>query len=1473
MTVSPCTNDAAFGPTVSGCRDDFDFTITFQHSILSILPSACFIILALFRLALQWREPHQTGNIALRNTKVVLLTIYAGLQTALLALSAQQMAEQNGIYSLSSAAAALTFFASFLAIVLSYSDHVRCRKPSLLLEAYLCLTLLFDIVQTRTTWRSQLTIMAPLYTTAAVVKAINLVLEAVPKSEFTGYDTLPSPEETSGLFGRSTYFWINKLFYRGYRSPLRKEDLYPLDTSMTAAVLHANLQLTTETKKDANNSKTLKPLRNVWWTLLGPFLLPVVPRLVLVALKLSQPLFIHSMLDYLALSKEARDKKYGYGLIGGAFFIYTGIALSSGIYQSYNQRFVYKLRATLHTAIFRKTTQANATSGSDTAAITLMSTDLDRVVRGGQVIHELWAILAQVAIGCYLLQGQLGIAFISPLVVIAVCSVLMVAVSRPVDKRMGAWMEQIEKRVSLTASAVGNMKAFKISGLAGIVGTLIQNMRAVEITVGKRFRWLVIFAIALGAVPSAFSPVVTFAASTKTLNVATIFTSYSYIYLITAPFTIIFNSVLPVISAFTCMGRIQKYLVSKPRVDFRFWELELSSTTGFEKAIAEGKSALAFQIENGSFGWSEDQTILRNISCKIPLNALTMVVGPIASGKSTLCKAFLGEVPIHSGKTSVFLPRGSTIGYCSQEPFLFNTSLKSNIVGCSIFDRQKFEEVISATMLTADIDALDNGIDTVVGSGGTTLSGGQRQRVAVARALYSGCKAIVFDDVLSGLDANTNSKLFQRVFGPMGIAKKYGITAILCSHSTRHLPSADHVIVLTKDEAVSLQEGSMEQLEASNDYIAKLALESRSVPKHGATLSPTSAQTTVHNASTSRTVKSKIEEDGVNSSISSGGDWSVYKHWFRNVHPLSTIGLVFWAVVHGFSSNFGVIWLNYWSQDTYSRSHVFYIGIYALIQAMFIISWVASSVEIFISMTTFAGNSLHKAALNTILTAPLKYLTTTEIGVLTNHFSQDMTLVDGELLYAFFFFALNVTEAFGMAVVIATATPYLAIGYIILLAVLFFVQRFYLRTSKRMRLLDLEAKSPLYTHFLETIKGITTVRAFGWVDQDIAENDRLLDNSLQPAYLLAMTQQWLRTVMQLVVAGLAVVLVSLATQLDPNVGLAGTSLVTLLAFGGSLSELVQGYTELETSIGAVGRLKRFSDSVVPEDQPGETLEPSELWPATGAIELKGVSASYGSESSAAAATDHNSSSLARLVIRNLSLRVLPGQKLAICGRTGSGKSTLLMLLLHLMNPTSDINDSIVVDNVPICRVKRELLRERIIALSQDPTLLPDGYSIKLNLDPGGHASEADCTSALDAVGLEKFVRDHGGLESTMSAEDLSMGERQLFCLGRAILRKRVKEAKASTANDKIGGILLLDEVSSSVDRDTEKRIQDIITTEFADYTIIAVSHRMQTVMDYFDRAIVLERGTLAESGAPKDLAKTPGSLFRELCKNDGIDVD
>ncbi|KAJ4859436.1 ABC transporter domain-containing protein [Trichoderma breve] len=1397
MSVSACANDDAFGPAVEGCRGNFDFTVAFEKIILSILPSACLVILAALRLVSLSRQPHTTANILLRNVKVVLLSGFSATQIAVLVVLAKH--PETAAHSLSLGAAAITLLASILAIGLSYLEHSRSLKPSILLESFLFSTLLFDIVQVRTIWLSQQRTLAIVFTVAVAIKTVNFCLEATPKSQLkNSQERKCSPEITSGIFSIGVFSWLNSLLFRGYRGTIATDDLYPLDATLKARRLHDKLTSTRQLQ-DATDEQILEsiPLKKLCWALLGPFLYPIPARLLLLALKLCQPFFIDGMLEFLGTPEELRDKNHGYGLIAASILIYAGIAISSG------------------------TTEISLAAGKADTAITLMSTDLDRV-----------------AIGCFLLQRQVGVSFVSPIAVIAVCCVLTTALGKPINKRLGSWMGQIEQRVSATATTVAKMKSYKISGLAEVMGSIIQSLREKEIRIGLRFRWLIICTITLGAVPSAFSPLITFAVtSTSRLNVSTIFTSYSYIVLITLPFTIIFNNVPIVIAAFTCIGRIRSFLVSDPRVDFRSWASEAGE--------GEKESGLAFKVEDGTFGWTADKSVLTNMSCEIPLKALTIIIGPIASGKSTLCKVLLGEIPIHSGKVSVFLPRGSSIGYCQQEPFLYNDTLKHNIVGRSDFNQKKYDEIIAATLLDVDIRALERGSDTMMGSSGSTLSGGQKQRVAIARALYSEAKTLIFDDVMSGLDASTASKLFQRVFAPGGFVRRNGITAVLCTHAVGHLPAADHVIVLGADGAKADQ-GHFEQLVESNEYVQKLDIKTTVTEVQ----EPLALETS---ASELSVPKPKLLEDSIAESPSSD----------KGSPGSSTRGMGDWAV-----SNFGVIWLNYWSQDSFGHERGFYIGIYALLQSMFLISWILSAIEIFISMTTWAGAALHKEALQTVVTAPLRYLTTTDVGVITNHFSQDLTLIDGELLFAFFSVALTLTESFGMMIVIATAAPYLAIGFPFLFATLYVVQRFYLKTSRQMRLLDLEAKSPLYTHFLDTTKGIATVRAFGWTPYDIDHNDNLLDSAQQPAYLLAMIQQWLRVVMQLIVAGLALLLVSLATQLESNVGLAGTSLVSLLSFGSSLSELVQNYTDLETCIGAVSRLKTFSASVTPEDRLSDNLEPPESWPTSGAVELKHVSASYSSDDAGSIAPSESSQRTVDLVLHDVSLSILPGQKVAVCGRTGSGKSTLMLLLLRLLDPLNNTSMTLTIDQVPLCEVKRGTLRQRVIALSQEATFLPDGNTIRQNIDPRSEATDAACLSVLDVVGLAKFVSGRGGLDASMKADDLSMGERQLFCLGRAILRKRIKDQK--TEQEKAGGVLLLDEVSSSVDHDTDRRLQEIIKAEFENYTVIAVSHRLQTVVDYSDRVFVLDGGRLVESGTPQALIATPGSYFGELWKNDGV---
>jgi ATP-binding cassette subfamily C (CFTR/MRP) protein 1 len=141
------------------------------------------------------------------------------------------------------------------------------------------------------------------------------------------------------------------------------------------------------------------------------------------------------------------------------------------------------------------------------------------------------------------------------------------------------------------------------------------------------------------------------------------------------------------------------------------------------------------------------------------------------------------------------------------------------------------------------------------------------------------------------------------------------------------------------------------------------------------------------------------------------------------------------------------------------------------------------------------------------------------------------------------------------------------------------------------------------TNFLDTIKGVATSRAFDWTEDAISLNNTLLYNSQRPAYLLSMVQRWLAFVLGIVVAVIALLIVTLSTQLRSNTGFAGASMVSLISFGKTSANLIQMYTLLETSIGAVGRLKSFSENTSPEDLPGEDVVPAASWPEKGRIEI------------------------------------------------------------------------------------------------------------------------------------------------------------------------------------------------------------------------------------------------------------------------------
>ncbi|KAH7271040.1 P-loop containing nucleoside triphosphate hydrolase protein [Fusarium solani] len=1455
MSESLCLNDGSLGPGVRGCRGDFDFTQKFERIFLQIIPAAVFVAAAFARVVVLSQRSRIVGGLVLQSLKAGFLIVYSIAQLATLILVAT--GTRGIVHDLSLAGSCLTFVASLFAVALSYIEHSSARRPSTLLAIYILLTLLFDIVQARTAWliitNSHQTIQARLFTASIVVKLVVLCLETIPKTRWIHWNADEhSPEESSSVLSLGVYAWLNKLFLRGYRDVMDIDDLYPLDEGMTAGKLYSRFSNKIRAHKYPNepNSGLLKDLCR---TLPGPFLYPVAPRIALIAFKFCQPFFIDATLEFLQLPETPTTNNIGYGLIGAVFLIYSGIALSFAFYGYYRQKALTMIRGCLCAAVYRKTTEMKLTSADDSAALTLMSTDIDRVLHGAEAAHELWANTIEVSVGCWLLYNKVGVAFVSPLVIIIISGAILGWILALVGKRQNEWMKRIQNRVGLTANAISHMKLYKISGITGPVADLIQSLRVGELKVGNSFRLLLILAAVLGFTPLALSPVVTLAFTSASLGVSTIFTSLSYIFLLSSPLINMFQNLPRVLAGLTCTTRIQKFLVVESRTDFRNRNSPQSSSSNSEKTQdGSGDSVLAFSVENGFFGWGGEKTTLNQINCSIPAHKLTIVVGEVASGKTTFCKALLGEVPVSSGTIQTYFPT-SRIGYCEQNPFLYNATFKENITGHCAFDQKKYDEIIEATMLSVDVALLPQGHNTKIGSNGIMLSGGQKQRVSVARALYSEADVMIFDDVLSGLDNDTEAELFRRVYGPGGITRRRNVTVVICTHSVRHLPTADHIIALGSGGTL-IEQGTFSELMENNKYVHSLGV------KHGGTDTPSTAESIKEQAETvavppSRAIKTELDDKSRQQ-----GDWSIYTHYFKSVGFPAAFTVIFAGIMFGVTSNASSVWLKFWSEDTFNRPTAFYVGVYALFRVVYLLFLLCNGLSTTIWMTASAGTELHKRAITTVVAAPLRFFTTTDSGIVTNLFSQDMTLLDNDLPLALTNFTLDMADSMGMAAVIASASPYLAASYPFLFIILYFVQKFYLRTSRQVRLLDLEAKSPLYTHFIDTIKGVATIRAFGWQDLDISHNHHLLDTSQRPAYLLGAIQQWLISTLHLVVTGLAVLLIALATQMRSNAGITGASLVSLLSFSDSVTNLIRSYTLLETSLGAVARLRSFSENVKPEDQPGEDVEPPESWPQSGNIEINDVSASYEPESLNEDRVVIGSPP--KLALSNLKLSITPGQKVAICGRTGSGKSTMILLLLRLLDPLQSCSRNMEIDDIPLHKIDRSTLRKRIIAIPQDAVFLPDGSSIKANIDPLDGATESECVQVLDAVRLSGFVEDRGGLNAGMSADDLSAGQKQLFSLGRAILRRRVRDRLAGS--EKRGGLLLLDEVSSSVDKATDRAMQEIIRDEFESYTIVMVSHRLEMVMDFFDRVVVLDKGAVVESGGPRELVDTPGSRFGEL---------
>ncbi|TQS34482.1 hypothetical protein Golomagni_05130 [Golovinomyces magnicellulatus] len=967
-----------------------------------------------------------------------------------------------------------------------------------------------------------------------------------------------------------------------------------------------------------------------------------------------------------------------------------------------------------------------------------------------------------------------------------------------------AWNGAVEKRVSKTATVLSNVKAIKMIGLASLVQTLLRGLRKAEIAQSIAVRKIEVNKIGTLPLIFVFTPMITIAGAlfwttlSDGLDSTNVFVLMSYLFLIYEPLVYLLNYIPTIGSVSACFARVQDFLLLQEHVDSRTMKpcenpdvAVNGGTVVVGSAFSEPNACIS--LENTSIDSKvPNKPILQHVNVGIERSSIVMVIGPVASGKSTLLRTIIGESMPANGDIQI---DGSSIAYAGQSAWLPNDTIRKTILGSNAFESVWYSIVTWACELEEDIVKLTDGDQTIIGSNGSALSGGQRQRLALARAVYSRASILVLDDIISALDHTTALSIIVKLFGPEGLLKSQGRTVIMATHSVQYLSVADQVLTIDAEGNVLSEMGqsSLPDFEQASPADAEAeqitAQKLPAIPKE---------------------VKQLHNERGFYGSRN--GDFSLYPFFLQDVSKRQLFGFFFLTALSTFLERSTPIYLSIWIKlDPTNKALLAGLGVIGL--ACIVVS-MAKSRLYFIGIIPIISWSMHDKFLNTTLNATLPFLTSTGLGSLLSRAGQDVTLLGHELPMAFY----RVVYMSGIVLtdtgVILASTRYAAVMLPIIIILIVIIQSFYLRTSRQIRNLELEAKTPLYEKISETMTGLEHIRCFGWTSQTLKDSFSLLDDAQKPYYYLLSLQRWLGLVLDTSTTMVGTIIVSIAVMTPQNTSnhSLGLSLNALFAYSIGLMAFVEKWTTLETSLGAVARLRDFTTKTPVEKDGPDVQDQPENWGQTGRVELKNVTAQYKLDKKVHTA------------LEGIKLTVEPGQKVVIKGRTGSGKSSLILTLLNFL----DYSGTILIDGVDIKTVPRSQLRHRITTISQDIPLIPGSVRDNiLPLDmlkpPGeeGKVNEGIVGHILECVGLWDHIDSRGGLDAPIEDMEFSAGQKQLLSLARGMLHHLEYDSM----------IVLMDEATSNMDFGTDAVMQGVMDASFGDCTRFIISHRSLPMID------------------------------------------
>uniref|UniRef100_A0A674ECA7 ABC-type glutathione-S-conjugate transporter n=1 Tax=Salmo trutta TaxID=8032 RepID=A0A674ECA7_SALTR len=1279
----------------------------------------------------------------------------------------------------------------------------------------------------------------------------------------------PCPVKDASFLSKMLFWWFTGLVVKGYRTPLEAGDLWNLreeDTSdkiisdleeewttecmsslsicfsRQEKTMAAGVALGTRLPDQAQILRKLQKEQSSGFCLLrtlarnfGPYFLTGTMCIIF------HDFFMFAIPQVLSLLLGFMNEEDA--PLWKGYFYATLMFLLSCLQSLFNHQYMYtcftvgmRVKTAVMGLVYRKSLVINSASRRTCTVgeiVNLVSADTQKLMDFVVYFNAVWLAPIEIALCLFFLWQHLGPSALAGIATVILIFPLNGFIAKKRSK-LQVQMKFMDGRIKLMNEILNGIKILKFYAWEKAFLEQVLGYREKELKALKKSQ--ILYSISIASFNSstfliafAMFGVYVLIDDKNVLDAQKVFVSMALINILKTPLSQLPFAMSTTMQAIVSLKRLGKYLCSEELKD-----------DNVAKAPLNGEGVL---IDNGTFSWTkEGPPCLKRINVCVPQGSLVAVVGHVGSGKSSLLSAMLGETEKRSGSVSI---KGS-VAYVPQQAWIQNATVQDNVM----FGREKqktwYQRVLDACALLPDLEILPAGDSTEIGEKGLNLSGGQKQRVSLARAVYRKADVYLLDDPLSAVDAHVGQHIFDKVIGPKGVLRDK--TRVLVTHGMSFLPQADLILVLVDGEIT--ESGSYQELLSRHgafaDFIHTFASNDRkeSVTETAAQRGRTSFTNLQGMEPMSEIDEEQVPEDlgklmEVDKAHTGRVRLEMYMEYFKTIGMAFIIPIVFlYAFQQGASLAYNY-WLSLWADepivngtqvDTDMKLAVY--GALGFAQGIAIFgTTVAISVGGII-----ASRHLHMDLLKNVLHSPMSFFETTPSGNLLNRFAKEIDAIDCMIPDGLKMMLGYLFKLMEVCIIVMLATPFAAV-VILPLAILYaFVQSFYVATSCQLRRLESVSRSPIYTHFNETVQGASVIRAFGEQHRFIVQANKRIDFNQTSYFPRFVATRWLAVNLEFVGNGvvLAAAILSVMGKDTLSPGIVGLAVSHSLQVTGILSWIVRSWTDVENNIVSVERVKEYADTA---KEAVWTVEGSSLplaWPQTGTIEFQDYGLQYRKGLDWA--------------LKGITLKIQEREKVGIVGRTGAGKSSLALGIFRILEAAKG---EIYIDGVNIAEIGLHDLRSRITIIPQDPVLFSG--SLRMNLDPFNTYTDEEIWSSLELAHLKNFVSnlpDKLNYECSEGGENLSLGQRQLVCLARALLRKTK--------------ILVLDEATAAVDLETDTLIQSTIRQQFEDCTVLTIAHRLNTIMDY-TRVIVMDKGHISEMDSPTNLISNRGQFYR-MCR-------